>query len=93
MPWLLSLPRNRRSARPGLALQLQRSMPSGAMPMLNLAVCPSAACSSPRSAKVPHAAAKWAARPSAVSARISGANARQRQAESQQINQRERGRA
>jgi hypothetical protein len=53
--------------------------------MLNLAVCPPAACASLRGAKVPHAIAKWAVRPSAASARISGGNAQQRQAESQQI--------
>ena len=62
-------------------------MPSGAVPGLNLAVCPSAACSSVRGAKVPHATVRWAARPLAASARISGANARQRQAESEQIKQ------
>jgi hypothetical protein len=87
MPLLLSLPRSRHSACPGLALQLQPRMPSGAMPMLNLAVCPSAACASSSGTKVPRAIAKWAARPSAASARISGAHACQRQAESQQIEQ------
>ena len=85
MPRLLSLPRSRCSACSGLALQLQRCMPSGAMPMLKLAVCPTAACTSSSSTKVPRAAAKWAVRPSAASARISDAHARQRQAESQQI--------
>jgi len=39
------------------------------------------------SIKVPRAIAKWAARPLAASAQISGANACQRQAESQQIKQ------
>jgi hypothetical protein len=38
------------------------------MLMLNLAVCPSAACSPISSAKVPHAIAKLAARPSALGA-------------------------
>jgi hypothetical protein len=75
MPRLLPLPRSRCGACSGLALQLQHRMPSGAMPMLNLAVCPSAACASSSGAKVPRAVAKWAARPSAASAPISGANA------------------
>jgi len=35
---------------------------------LNLAVCPSAACSPNSGAKVPHAPALWAARPAAGSA-------------------------
>jgi len=60
-------------------------MPSGTVPMLNLVVCPLAACSSRSNAKVPHAMAWWAARPLAASARTSGANAGQHQAKSQQI--------
>ena len=68
MPSPLSLPRSRRSTCPGLALELQRRMRTSAVPWLNLAVCPSAACSPLSYAKVPHATAKWAARPPAVSA-------------------------
>ena len=56
-------------------------LPSGAMPMLNLAVYPPAARSSPGGAKVPHATARWAARPLAVSARMSGAPAQKHQAD------------
>ena len=36
-------------------------MPSGALPSLNLAVCPSAACSPNSGAQVPHTTALWAA--------------------------------
>jgi hypothetical protein len=71
----------------GLAFQPPRAKPTGVLPTLNLAVCPSAACSSSSGTKVPRAVARWAARPSAASAQISGAHARQRQAESQQIEQ------
>jgi hypothetical protein len=44
--------------------------PRGAVHRLNLAVSPSAACSPPCSAKVPHAAAMLAACPSAISVRF-----------------------
>ena len=44
--------------------------PRGAVRRLNLAVSPSAACCPPRSAQVPHAVAKRAACPSAISARF-----------------------
>jgi len=43
-------------------------MPAGAALMLNLAVCPAAACSPISGAKVPLAIAKLAARPSALGA-------------------------
>jgi len=44
--------------------------PPGAASPLNLAVCPSAACSPGSSTKVPRALAKWAARPAAASVGI-----------------------
>ena len=44
--------------------------PRGAVRGLNLAVSPSAACLPPCSAQVPHATAKWAACPSAISVRF-----------------------
>ena len=44
--------------------------PRGAVRRLNLAVSPSAACSQPCGAQVPHATAKRAACPSAISARF-----------------------
>ena len=44
--------------------------PRGAVRRLNLAVSPTAACSQPCSAKVPHATAALAACPSAISARF-----------------------
>jgi hypothetical protein len=50
-----------------LALYLPIVLEIGVSPSLNLAVCPSAACSPRSGAKVPHALASLAARPSAVS--------------------------
>jgi hypothetical protein len=44
--------------------------PSGAASQLNLAVCPSAACSPTSRAKVPHALARWAVRPAAARVRL-----------------------
>ena len=52
-------------SRPGAKLPI--GSPRGALRSLNLAVSPSAACSTLCSAKVPYATAKWAACPSAIS--------------------------
>jgi hypothetical protein len=48
----------------------RRVSPSGAGSVLNLAVCPSAACLPVSGAKVPSALALWAARPAAASFRF-----------------------
>ena len=55
-------------SRPGAKLPI--GSPRGALRSLNLAVSPSAACCPPLSAQVPHAVAKRAACPSAISARF-----------------------
>jgi len=48
-------------ATPCLALYWHQVLQRGAAPSLNLAVCPAAARSPARSAKVPHAIALWLA--------------------------------